>query len=146
LKYYHAGVKLAPEFGKDIDVRAAVGNLSRNIVIKSIMTTNALGVQEWNGNVMVASYWDFNTAPPFFIPELREGAVNLHNVEIDGMGQYETYRAGLRFVVPVGVDTFTKKSTVENCVMKDSDTFGVYIENWKGAIDFKGNIVFKNWQ
>jgi len=34
LLYYHAGVKLASEAGKEVDTRAAVGNLSRNIVIK----------------------------------------------------------------------------------------------------------------
>jgi len=119
LQYYHAGVELADESGKAIDTRAAVGNLSRNVKILG----NA-GTGTHNANVLVASYVDFNVADPTN-PPTREGSVNLNNVEISASGQLESSRGGLRFEKPSGVAANTKTSTVDSCVVYDSDSFGV---------------------
>ena len=124
LKYYHAGVALADEGGLSIDTRAAVGNLSRNV--KILGSDSGLGTH--NGNVFVASYVDFNVADPTN-PPTREGSVNLNNVQISASGQHESERGGLRFEKPSGVAVNTKTSTVDSCVIYDSDSFGVNIIN-----------------
>ena len=139
LQYYHAGVELADESGKAIDTRAAVGNLSRNVKILG----NA-GTGTHNANVLVASYVDFNVADPTN-PPTREGSVNLNNVEISASGQLESSRGGLRFEKPSGVAANTKTSTVDSCVVYDSDSFGVNMVKTQN-VQFKNNIVFKNKQ
>lgn len=124
LQYYHAGVKLASEFGQEIDTRAAVGNLSRNVAIYGAASND-----DHKCNVFVASFLDFSVADPTQ-PAFREGAVNLSNVEISNCGQNESMRAGLRFERPSQLNySNVKTSEVKNCVMRDSDTFGVYIKN-----------------
>lgn len=70
------------DFGGDLDMRAAVGHLTRNIKIEG-----EAGV--WGGRVF--SYlWRVESEDIDAEPIINRGQVNLHGVEFINMGQRDT--------------------------------------------------------
>lgn len=96
--------------------------------------------------MLISSYLDYNVADPTN-PEFREGIAKLNYVEIDASGQHDSSRGGLRFERPDddNLQANTVYSTVESCVIHDSDSFGVVFDK-TSLVNFNNNIVHKNWQ
>lgn len=107
--------------GGQIDVRAAVGLLSRNIEI-----TKGPDANNWGCRVLVYSYLmesaDGTTATPM------NGYAVLDGVEINGCGQYDTSYAALK-IEKLGSIAETKELTsVTRCSIHNSNGIGLYID------------------
>jgi len=135
---YHIGTEMAQQQNKAIDTRAAVGNLNKNVVIEGYDKTNT----NWNGNILVAAFKDFSVADPTN-PETREGFCNLSHVAIRNCGQLESTKAALRYEKGVGTGTPTVSSDIQDVVITDSDTYGIYVNGYTD-INFSNNFVFNS--
>ena len=113
LQYYHSGSILVVE-GQAVDMRAEVGVLTSNVVIRG--TENG-----WACNFVVADFVDYNVVDSN--PVRRTGTVTLDSIAIDYCGQNSTLRTGLRF------ESTTLPSTVSNSIIKRSQTYSVNIQN-----------------
>lgn len=87
--YGDTGVTISNQYGV-LDTRAAVGMLSRNIVI-----TRGPDANGWGCRILVYSYLEIFTDITIQ-PKVRTGNAILDAVEISGCGQYDTDYAGLR--------------------------------------------------
>jgi hypothetical protein len=129
LDYFHAGTQLTVD-NRTIDVRAAVGNLTRNV---RIIGSEANGSGH-NCNVMVTEFDDYSSGTAI----TRSGSATLDNVEFTDCGQGDSVRAGLRF------EKSKTKSYVRNSVIYDSDTFALSIDGAEN-VDAINNVMVENW-
>lgn len=125
LKYYHAGTILIVN-GQSLDMRAEVGVLTSNMVIRG--TENG-----WACNFVVADFVDYDVVNSN--PVKRTGRVTLDSIAIDYCGQNSTLRTGLRF------ESTTLPSVVSNSIVKRSQTYSVNIQNSQN-IRLIGNTFF----
>jgi len=125
LKYYHAGTILIVN-GQSVDMRAEVGVLTSNVIIRG--TENG-----WACNFVVADFVDYDVVNSN--PVKRTGSVTLDSIMIDYCGQNSTLRTGLRF------ESTTLPSVVSNSIVKRSQTYSVNIQNSQN-IRLIGNTFF----
>jgi hypothetical protein len=89
-EHYGAASSVTNGAGGKIDVRAAVGLLTRNIKI-----TRGPDVNNWGCRVQIYSYI-MQLADPNLPPVAVSGYAYLDGVELNGCGQYGSSNAGLR--------------------------------------------------
>eukprot|EP00361_Fabrea_salina_P003869 CAMPEP_0202427040 /NCGR_PEP_ID=MMETSP1345-20130828/1320_1 /ASSEMBLY_ACC=CAM_ASM_000843 /TAXON_ID=342563 /ORGANISM="Fabrea Fabrea salina" /LENGTH=3382 /DNA_ID=CAMNT_0049037631 /DNA_START=76 /DNA_END=10221 /DNA_ORIENTATION=+ len=126
IQFYHSGTILNFQ-DKLVDMRTEVGVTSRNVKIQG--SDNG-----WACNVVVSDFLDVNTASG--IPVERSGYTEISNVEINRCGQKDLQRAALRFE-----NSNTKTSNVSNIIIKNTETWGVYIKN-SANIQFTENVLY----
>jgi hypothetical protein len=130
LKYYYAGANPENVGTKKIELRAAVGNLSRNIVIRGFDNG-------YQGTVLVADFKDYNTSSG--LPADRIGVANMSNVEIAYCGQGDLSRAGLR------IERNSVLSTFSSIVIRNSATYGVFMQVALN-VKIENSVIFDNYR
>lgn len=118
LEGYHFGAGASTEAEWEVDMRAEVFLLDRNIKIQA--STDDVGNiidEPWGGRIMVAD---------FFEPTLvrRVGSMNLDNVQVYNCSQKHTYKAAITWT-----GASSGASRVTNSVLSSGRGLGVLIEN-----------------
>ena len=128
LDYFHYGSSQTTYISDDgviLDMRAAVGSLTRNIKIKGDR------VEDWGCNVMVYQYSDEYNG------RVRRGNINFEGVEISYCGQSDTERGSLDVkYVKKGALSSMKGSTIH-----DGYGWGLYALSSNSFV-FENNIIF----
>lgn len=140
LQHYHSGIKIKPKEGLDIDTRAAVGNLTKNVKIEgaNFDSTNH------KGHILVNSFVDYST-DDILNPPTRVGQINISNVEILNMGQKDSERSAIKIENGSGVRLPTElpKQSIKDCTVYASETFGIFV-NQVDNVDLINNFVFEH--
>ena len=130
LKGYHFGAGASTEADWDIDMRAEVFLLDRNIKIQaSIDDVGNIIDEPWGCRIMVADFFEF--APTLV---KREGNMILDNVQVYNCSQKHTYKAAITWTGSSGA------SRVTNSVLSSGRGLGVLIENSRN-IEMSDNII-----
>lgn len=123
-------------YGGQIDVRGAVGLLTRNI--KIVKGDDPDG---WGCRIQLYSYIVSLESSSETPPTPVNGYAILNGVEINGCGQYDTSYAGIRIeklgsLTPVTQNTTITYSSIHNC-----NGYCVYIDNSQN-ITFDRNVFY----